>query len=61
MSTGIYKICKCGCHCNLRWCKALDDFIWHCPECDARVLISIRGRNAEIYQENQDKIVSTEA
>ena len=20
MSSGIYKICKCGCRCNLRWC-----------------------------------------
>lgn len=38
MSKGIYKICKCGCSCNLRWCKALDDFIWHCPKCDAEYL-----------------------
>lgn len=38
MSTGIYKICKCGCHCNLRWCKSLDDFIWYCPECGAEYL-----------------------
>lgn len=36
---GFKKVCKdCGCKCNLRWCKALDDFIWHCPECDAEYL-----------------------
>lgn len=41
MSSGGFKvkICKhCGCECNLRWCAALDDFIWHCPECDAEYL-----------------------
>ena len=33
------KVCKdCGCECNLRWCKGLDDFIWHCPKCDAEYL-----------------------
>lgn len=33
------KACKdCGCECNLRWCKGLDDLIWHCPKCDAEYL-----------------------
>lgn len=34
----VFKICKCGCRCNLRWCKALDDVIWYCPSCNTEYL-----------------------
>lgn len=34
----VFKICKCGCRCKLRWCKGLDDFIWYCPKCDTEYL-----------------------
>lgn len=34
----LFKICECGCHCNLRWCESLNDVGWCCPECKTEYL-----------------------